>query len=284
MGRVEKAISRRVRRSVPDSVYRIYVRYFGSLRARERFGFLKRPAYAYGLLKAADLAKYFDKTQVTVCEFGVAAGDGLLNMVALAEQITRETGVAFRIFGFDTGKGIPVLLNSYKEHPELWSEGDFPMATDELIEKLAGRAELILGDIRETVSDFSARLDPAAPIGFMSIDVDIYSSAKSALQCLTKGPELYNPAVSLYLDDVGNFFANRWCGELAAIDEFNAENPLRKIDADRSLHGRRPAFNEDWIPKMYVCHVFDHESRTRPDPRRRIKSRTGGNFPAGLLN
>jgi hypothetical protein len=48
------------------------------------------------------------------------------------------------------------------------------------------------------------------------------------------------PAVSMYFDDVSVFFANQWCGELAAIEEFNKEHEFRKRGADRSLPGVRP--------------------------------------------
>ena len=51
-----------------------------SLRDRERFGIISRPNYMYGMLRAADVAKYCGKRNVTVIEFGVASGAGLLNI------------------------------------------------------------------------------------------------------------------------------------------------------------------------------------------------------------
>ena len=49
----------------------------------------------------------------------------------------------------------------------------------------------------------------------------------------------------------------------AAIEEFNDEHDLRKIDIDRSLPGNRPIKNMNWYARMYVCHVLDHELRTK---------------------
>ena len=72
----------------------------------------------------------------------------------------------------------------------------------------------------------------------------------SALRCLTGAPENYIPGVSMYFDDVSFFFANRWCGELASIAEFNEETEFRKIDHDHSLANRRSAI--DWAKTMYV--------------------------------
>jgi hypothetical protein len=239
----------------------------GSFRQKERYGLLSRPNYAYGLLRAADLARFAGKDAATVCEFGVATGDGLMNMVELAGLVRAATGVELRVVGLDSGSGLPAI-DGCKDHPEIWSVGDFAMTNRaELIERIGDRAELIFGDIKDTVDDFIASIDPDAPLGFVSIDVDVYSAAKSALRCLQGEPEKYVPAVSIYCDDVQFFFANRWCGELCAIAEFNEENEVRKIDSDRCLPGDRPDFAAPWYRAMFVAHILDHAFRQRPRSR-----------------
>lgn len=249
-----------------------------NFRDRERFGVISRPNYLYGMLRAADLAKYCGKKSVTVIEFGVASGAGLLNMIELAPLIERETNVRLRIVGFDTGKGLPTV-EGYKDHPELWTPGDFTNEDrDGLIRRLDGRAEIIWGDIADTVGPFSDAIDEAAPIGFVAIDVDIYSATTQALRCLTRSPEKYTLAVSMYFDDVAMFFANDWCGELAAISEFNIQNNLRKIGIDRSLPGQRPEKTETWYPQMYVCHVLDHELRQAAQSRNKLSITDHYNF------
>ena len=123
----------------------------GTARQQEELGLLPRPHYAYGMLRAADLARYLGCKQVTVCEFGVATGNGLLAMVDLASRLKPETGVEYRIVGFDTGTGLP-SVGGYEDHPELWSPGDFAMVNkDQLTERLSGRADLFLGDIKDTM-------------------------------------------------------------------------------------------------------------------------------------
>ena len=274
-----------IHRLTPRRIYNgIRRRQIRSFRVKEKYGLVNRPAYAYGMLRAADIASYFGKQEVTVCEFGVAQGSGLLNMVELAHDITRETGVRFRIYGFDTGEGL-TEIGGYKDHPEIWSEGDYPMFNKaELLDKLQGRAELVIGDIQDTVGGFVDHdLTSAAPLGFVSIDVDIYSSSKHALTCLQGRPDLYTPAVSVYLDDVSTYFSNRWCGELAAVDEFNAENKLRKIDVDRTLPGHRTDRDRIWFERMYVCHVLDNAARSRVDPARSTKTTPGGHVPERVL-
>jgi len=238
-----------------------------SLRIRERNGLLERPNYAYGMLRAADCAKYFGQKSVTAVEFGVASGAGLLNMVELAQQIEAETGIQFRIVGFDTGAGLP-SVQGYKDHPEIWNPGDFAMENrDQLLRRLDGRAEVIWGDIAHTIDPFVERLQPGSPIGFVSVDVDIYSGSKAALRLLNGAVENYTPAISLYFDDVSFFFANRWAGELAAIAEFNDENEKRKIDHDRSLGWHRMPQFEGWYSSMYVCHMLDHPARQSSQAR-----------------
>src|SRR5690606_30770495 len=79
---------------------------FGSFRAKVAFDLILRQQHAYAILACADLAREMDIHEVSLVEFGVAAGAGMLNICELAKRVTRETGVRFRIFGFDTGKGM----------------------------------------------------------------------------------------------------------------------------------------------------------------------------------
>src|ERR1700679_2303748 len=89
--------------------HRARIQRAGDFRARESYGLVSRPNYAYGMLRAADLARFLGKRAVTVCEFGVATGNGLSNMVELAEQIYADTKIELRIVGLDTGEGLPSI-------------------------------------------------------------------------------------------------------------------------------------------------------------------------------
>ena len=239
----------------------------GTFREKESFGIVSRPNYVYGMLRAADTAKFFGLSEVTVCEFGVATGRGLINMMEVAVFIEQETGVRTRIVGFDTGTGLPAVIG-YKDHPELWSGGDFSMGDPEqLRHALKDRAELILGDINDTISRFATTLTPQCPLGFVSIDVDIYSGTVAALRVLQGESQCFLPAISFYLDDVGSYFSNEACGELAAVAEHNQANPMRPIFQDHSLPGRRSQPFETWYKHMYACHILDHPHRNRARER-----------------
>jgi hypothetical protein len=255
-------------------------RLYGTLRQKEKYQLLGwRPHFAYGLLKAADVAQYFGHQRVTVCEFGVATGAGLLSMCRLAQRIGPAVGVQFDVFGFDSGTGLP-RVTGHKDHAEMWQEGDYPMVNQEqLRQQLDGQAQLVLGDIATTVDPWLAARTPASPIGFIAVDVDIYSSTVQVLRSLLGPASLYLPAVSVYLDDTEHFFANDWCGELAAVHEFNATHALRKIGADRTPRHA----DKTWFRKMHVAHILDHPARNVPGTGPR-KTKVGGNLPAGVLD
>src|SRR5580698_9362331 len=81
----------------------------GSYQFRYGIGAVNRPNYAYLIYHAARLAKLLGHKSVSVVEFGVAGGDGLLAMEYHAENIEKLTGVGIELYGFDTGAGLPPL-------------------------------------------------------------------------------------------------------------------------------------------------------------------------------
>jgi hypothetical protein len=213
------------------------------------------------MLKCADNAKSLGIRRVSVIEFGVAAGAGLMNMCAIGKRVTDATGVVFDIYGFDTGAGMPAP-RSYMDHPELYQAGDFPMDVGSLQKRLPQNARLIIGPLSETVPAFLTSLNAISPIGFIVIDVDYYYSTKDALEVLSGAANAYLPRVLIYLDDVEDESHNRFSGELAAIHEFNDDNETRKIDRNTFLRGYRVFKNARWIDHMFTLHVFDHPTRS----------------------
>ncbi|MGH8742280.1 MAG: hypothetical protein ACREUN_15275, partial [Burkholderiales bacterium] len=210
----------------------LLVALFGGFRARVAWDLVVRHHHAYGMLRCADLARGLGVREVAVVELGVAGGAGLLNICELAEHVRAQTGVSFRIAGFDTGRGMPPPA-SYKDHPELYRQGDFPMNQDALAARLPGSAGLFIGDVAVTVPRFLEQLSPDCPLGFLSLDLDYYSSSKAALRLLTGPPEHYLPRVGIYVDDLEDEYHNSYCGELLALREFNLEQELRKIEPYR---------------------------------------------------
>jgi len=239
----------------------LFVAAFGSVRAKIDFDLLVRQQHAFGLLSAADTALVAGQKRVTVIEFGVANGAGLLNLCVLAEKIAKATGIDFNIVGFDNVSGMPPIRD-YRDHPELYQPGWYPMQAPELLRaRLPPNASLVLGNIAETVPDFLTTLPRDAPIGFVSVDVDYYWSAVDALSALTGSPQLYLPMVTMYLDDVSNQTHNPWCGEMAAVNDSNSAQSMRKIALFNFLREDRLFKNAKWISQMYTLHVLDHPWR-----------------------
>ncbi|MBX3384984.1 MAG: hypothetical protein KF768_00270 [Phycisphaeraceae bacterium] len=228
-----------------------------SFKRRLDFDAIERPHYGYGVWQAATQARALGVNRISVYEFGVAGGAGLMCLERVAEDVERETGVRIDVYGFDTGKGMPPPTDP-RDLPFAWTTGLFRMRPKRLREKLT-RAKLILGNVTNTVPKFLYRQYPA-PIGFVSIDVDYYTSTVDALRLLDATAEFLLPRVFIYLDDViGDDLETHceWVGELAAVREFNDAHAQRKIGRINGLRHKRiiPA---PWNDVMYVLHAFDH--------------------------
>jgi hypothetical protein len=223
-----------------------------------------RPNYLSGVLLAAQQAQEEGVAAISVIEFGVAGGNGLLALQAEAEAVERETGVHITVFGFDNGPGgLPELVGDHRDHPDAWRPGDYPMDEAKLRARLAPRTTLILGNVRETVPAF-VRDGNAAPIGFMAVDVDLYSSTTHALKILTLPGRKLLRRTFIYFDDIDQLFTHRYAGELLAIDEFNRENVSIKIDRIRGFNIGRPFPDKPYLRMMYVAHDLEAIANLRP--------------------
>jgi len=245
----------------------VLVAIFGSFRSKVSFDLILRHPLAFGLLQAADWANECGVRRITAIEFGVANGAGLVNMCSVAARVTRVTGIDFDIVGFDTGVGMPPPKD-YRDHPEFYGPGDFPMENpNDLQKKLPPNARIILGEVANTIVPF---LQNCETIGFISVDVDYYHSTIESLKVLESPPHKYLPWVLMYFDDVEYDRHNPFCGELAAIEDFNREHSNRKIAKFNVLRQRRIFQRATWIEHMYIAHVFDHPFRSRQRNRKEV--------------
>ena len=215
-----------------------------------------RPSYTFCVLHAASVASRTGVPAISVLEFGVAGGSGLIALEAVAGEAERVFGVGVGVYGFDTGQGLPPPRD-YRDAPFWMERGDFPMDQDALRARLE-RAELVLGDVARTVPAFLE--SGAAPVGFISFDLDYYSSTRDALRLFDGEAAAFLPRVLCYFDDVHFYPWGDSIGARLAIREFNEERPTRKIDA---LHGMRYIFGPEhreqrWLEALYLAHLFDH--------------------------
>ncbi len=172
-------------------------------------------------------------------------------------------GVKIDVVGFDCGDvGLPELVSDYRDHPDRWKSGDYPMDVDALTCRLGDSTNLILGRVEDTVDDFVLQRQQS-PLGFVAIDLDLYSSTKSALRVLShKGRTLLRQVV-LYFDDIEFIFNHKYAGELLAIEEFNQANASVKIDKWYGLRSGRPFPERSFYDQMYVTHDLDSISATK---------------------
>jgi hypothetical protein len=190
--------------------------------------------------------------QLAAVEMGVARGKGLLELCQAAAFFRDTMGIDIRVYGFDNGTGLPAV-EGYRDHPEIWQSGEFHLQDpDQLRTQLPSFAELIIGDIADTVGGFEATLHERK-LAFVAIDVDFYSSTNSCFGMLNWAPECYLPTVPFYFDDIEDFMTyNDWCGEELAIREFNDAHQWRKFQ-------RHPSFG---IRHYFGFHVLDHKMRS----------------------
>ncbi len=222
------------------------------------------PGYLWGALQGVRLAQNLGIDSVSLIEFGVAGGRGLVALDLIAECIERHLGAKTTVYGFDTGMGLPAPRD-IRDCPNLFTEGTYPMDVEKLRSRLH-RAELILGNVEETVPKFLATYQPK-PIAFVSVDLDLYTSTKHALRIFEADPQFLLPRIHCFFDDILGFTYGEHNGERLAISEFNQDHKTRKVSEIYGLkyYVPRPCFNEPWVDKYRMVHVLDHEMYCHSD-------------------
>jgi hypothetical protein len=228
----------------------------GSFEFRMKLGALRRNHYAYICFNAAVLGKKLGYKKISVIEYGVAEGHGLLSLEAYSSEIEKIVDIEIDVYGFDTGSGLPKPTD-YRDLQYHWKEGFFSKNEKELNKKIK-KAKLIIGDIEQTSKSFLNEYKPA-PIGAVIHDFDFYSSTKKALNMMKENSEFFLPRVFSYFDDIigGEIeLYNDFTGERLAINEFNSEN--RDIKISNAYHLiSRPKLN--WYDQIRIIHFFKHK-------------------------
>ena len=181
-------------------------------------------AYLWGVLEGASLAKALGYEHISVIEFGVAGGRGLLALEEISIQVEQLVGIRIDVYGFDTGVGLPAPAD-YRDLPYMWKGGFYPMDKEKLLPQLK-RAHLKLGLIENTLKHFLE--SEFAPVAFISFDVDLYTSTRQALAVFDGTPNKVIPRVSCYFDDIMGFGCNEYTGERLAIENLTGTTSTTK--------------------------------------------------------
>jgi hypothetical protein len=227
----------------------------------------RKPQYLWGMAQAAALGHVLGYPSISVIEFGVAGGAGLLAMQRFADILEHRVGLTIDVHGFDTGQGLP-KPSDYRDQPNMWLEGQLPMNVDRL-SPLLHKAKLHLGDVKQTVTAFLT--SKPAPVAFISFDLDLYTSTRNAMALIEADQALLLPRVVCYFDDILGHSYSNYTGERLAINEFNQTHTTRKLDP---IHGLREYvsshYRDEGWDEFYWLHIFDHTLYNRPDSFRKV--------------
>ena len=213
-----------------------------------------KPYYAYTAYHAMKLASKLGHKKVSLIEFGVAGGRGLVCLERVCEQLEKIFNIEIEIYGFDLGSG----LFSPKSQLDLkyWFQaGQYEMDENHLKKQLT-KSKLIIGDVKDTVVTFFEKYQPA-PIACIMHDLDYYSSTIDSFKLLSAEIKYFLPRVYCYFDDtVGTEIEmyNEYTGQLKAIRDFNEINKDKKFSQNRNLVN----YNDKWRKKIYHLHLFSH--------------------------
>jgi hypothetical protein len=229
------------------------------------------PQYVWGALNGISLAKAVDVERVSVIEFGVGGGNGLLALEKIALSLEQMYGVAVDVYGFDMGTGLP-KPRDYRDLPNLWSEGYYPVDQEKLQRHLQ-RAQLVLGDVKDTVPAFVQ--SRPSPVAFIAFDLDFYSSTMAAFRVFEAETAALLPRIHCYFDDINGFTAGEHNGQRLAINDFNKSHELWKISQTYGLRYfiPEPFAREMWVEMIFIVHLFDHPWYGRNDGL--VRSRGG---------
>lgn len=216
---------------------------------------LPKMKYAFCIFEAAKAAKRLGYDKISVIEFGVAGGTGLVACEFHARAVSRLLGIEIQTYGFDSANGLPPT-SDYRDAPYWFPGGRFVMNYDMLAKRLR-EAKLVIGDVSNTVGTFFQTYD-AAPVGCMFVDVDQYSSTKDVLKLLEQSNEHFLPRVYMYFDDI-YFGVSDISGERLALREFNQSHTDMNISPEEpsTVHSTWE-FNTDEMLNIKLCYRFTH--------------------------
>jgi hypothetical protein len=226
---------------------------------RVRLNAEARPQYAYCIYHAALLARALGHRKMSVIEFGVAGGNGLVNAEYHAMRAEAETGVSIEVYGFDTGGGLPEPRD-HRDIPYIWRAGFYRMDR-QLLERRLTRAKVILGDVGETIGQVYKT--GVAPLGCVFHDLDFYSSTIASFAVFDVDPELRLPRIYNYFDDIlgdEDRLYNDFTGERLAIADYNATHTSSKIA--KCYHFLAEA-RFPWHSQIFIHHDFKHPEYNR---------------------
>ena len=190
----------------------------------------------------------------------MAGGNGLLLLCKYRDQIEAELAIKIHLLGLDAGSGLP-LTSDPRNLLYCWPPGSFEMDVAKLRARLAGRAEVIIGDVSTTARQLLLPAD--APLGAILFDLDYYTSTRDAFAIFEQRHIL--PRIWCFFDDVSGTPDHGYSdaiGVRAAIREFNAAHD--PLDSHLSqAYAFKYSSPEQWHQHIYIYHRLSHPEYSR---------------------
>ena len=212
-----------------------------------------RPMYVWGVVWGGYLARALGIKRISVMELGVAGGNGLVVLEAIAEKVAKHFGVEIDVYGFDSGMGYPKPID-YRDTPNLFQERGYPMDVGKLRKRLR-TANLRLGPIESTIESFVQSMP--SPVAFVAFDMSLYSSTIKAMALFEAAEKMLLPRIQCYFGSTTGHTYSDFNGDRAAIHEFNENHSTRKISPCYGLDVSLPN-SSSWAGRMFLAHIFDH--------------------------
>ena len=153
---------------------------------------LERPHYGYIVYNGALLAKKLGHQRVSILEFGVAGGNGLLNLEYHAKEVQKNSRHRYRHLRFRHGRRLPEP-EDYRDLPYHWKSGFFKMEVEAIEKRLE-----IAGTSFSAISTKHRKLflKNTIPRRFAAVshDFDFYSSTATALKMFDADGEIFSAA------------------------------------------------------------------------------------------
>lgn len=235
----------------PPFLYEDGNHYFKKIVKEQR---LRRPHFVWGALQGVNLAKVLGLSRVSLIEFGVAGGNGLVALENIAQTLEGIFGVGIDVHGFDAVGGMP-KAKDHRDLPNLWRAGFYPMNRKKLEQRLK-RSKLHLGMVDETVSAFIE--SKPAPVAFIAFDLCFYSSTSKAFHVFDADQSLLLPRIHCFFRNILGCTFGDYNGERLAMSEFNSSHEMRKISKIYGLQYFLGSNIGRWVDQSYMAHIGDH--------------------------
>jgi hypothetical protein len=141
--------------------------------------------------------------RISVVEFGIAGGSGLLSLERVVEPVEHAVEIGIDIYGFDAGKGLPKPKRFSGCAVHVGRRDSRWMSPNCARLK---RAQLRLGLVEQNVPEFVRT--SFAPVAFISFDLDLYTGTKQTFRLLEAAAAKLLPRVFCYFDDIMGFGHN----------------------------------------------------------------------------